>query len=63
MRTATAELTQQLQQALPDAEAAQFLHVSGESLAKARSADMTFRPRSLEAPTPSSDRLTRNCTT
>jgi RNA polymerase sigma-B factor len=50
MRTATADLTQNLQREPADAEVAQFLDVSPESLVSARLADMSFQVASLDAP-------------
>jgi RNA polymerase sigma-B factor len=50
MRSATAELSQHLQRTPTDPEIARFLQVSDESLAKARRADMSFQPLSLNAP-------------
>jgi RNA polymerase sigma-B factor len=50
MRSATAELAQQLQRTPADTEVARFLNVSDESLAEARGADRTFQPASLDAP-------------
>jgi RNA polymerase sigma-B factor len=55
MRNAAAELTQHLQRTPTDPEIAHFLHVSDESLAEARGADMSFRPASLDAPVTSGD--------
>jgi RNA polymerase sigma-B factor len=50
MRTAAADLTQNLQREPADAEVAQFLNVSQERLASARLADMSFQMASLDAP-------------
>jgi RNA polymerase sigma-B factor len=55
MRNAAAELTQHLQRTPTDPEIARFLHVSDESLAEARDADMSFQPASLNAPVANGD--------
>ncbi|MEP7022443.1 MAG: sigma-70 family RNA polymerase sigma factor [Actinomycetota bacterium] len=55
IRTATADLTQRLQRIPAEAELAQFLDVSHESLADARRADMSFHLASLDAPVSGDD--------
>jgi RNA polymerase sigma-B factor len=50
MRTATADLAQRLQRSPADAEVAEFLGVSPQRLADARSADLALRPVSLDEP-------------
>jgi RNA polymerase sigma-B factor len=50
MRTATVELTQELQRTPADAEVAAYLGVSEQDLAQARDADSAFQPASLDAP-------------
>jgi RNA polymerase sigma-B factor len=50
MRAAAADLTRDLQRTPAEAEVAQFLNVSPESLASARLADMSFRMASLDTP-------------
>jgi RNA polymerase sigma-B factor len=50
MRSATAELSQQLQRTPTDSELARFLNVSDGSLTEARGADLSFQPVSLDAP-------------
>lgn len=51
MRSAAAELTQNLQRTPAQAEMARFLNVSAEKLADARCADMAFQSLSLDAAT------------
>jgi RNA polymerase sigma-B factor len=55
MRSATAELTQNLQRTPTDPEIARFLHINDETLAEARGADVSFQPASLNAPVANAD--------